>query len=81
MLSAVLVLFGAINSYRSRLTACNMIERSILVSIFLTQAFIFYQQQFIALLGLNFNLLIWMTLRYMIYKEALSRIEGEALVK
>lgn len=81
LLSAVLVLLGAINIYRSRLTAYKMFERSILVSIFLTQVFIFYQQQFAALLGLTFNLLIWMTLRYMIHKEALSRIEGESLVK
>ncbi|MDZ7333245.1 MAG: hypothetical protein ONB13_08460 [candidate division KSB1 bacterium] len=71
LLSAVFVLLGAINIYRSRLTAYKMFERSILVSIFLTQVFMFYQQQFAALVGLTLNLLIWMALRYMIHKEAL----------
>ncbi len=81
LLSAMLVLIGAVNIYRSRLTAYKMFERSILVSIFLTQVFAFYRQQFAALIGLTFNLLIWIALRYMIHKEAMAEIEGGSLVK
>lgn len=70
LLSGVFVLLGIINIYRSRLMALKMFERSILVSIFLTQVFIFYEEQFVALFGLSFNLLILVALRYMIHKES-----------
>lgn len=70
LFSGLFVLLGAINIYRSRLVAFKMFERSILVSIFLTQVFIFYKEQFVALVGLIFNLLILLALRYVIHKEA-----------
>jgi len=69
LLSGVFVLLGVLYIYRSRLIALKMFERSILVSIFLTQVFMFYNEQFLALLGLSFNLLILMALRFMIHRE------------
>lgn len=53
----------------SRVEAYRMFKRAVLVSIFLTQFFSFYQQQFAALLGLAGNILILITLRYVIAEE------------
>ena len=46
-----------------------MFERSVLVSILLTYVFIFYREQFAALAGLAFNVLILIGLRMMIKRE------------
>ena len=46
-----------------------MFERSILVSIFLTQVFAFYKEQFSALLGLLFNIVVLAALHFMIERE------------
>ena len=46
-----------------------MFERSILISIFLTEVFIFYQEQFAALTGLAANILILIALKFMIERE------------
>jgi len=50
-----------------------MFERSILVSIFLTQVFAFYKEQFSALFGLLFNIVILLALRFMIERERASK--------
>ncbi|HDQ45438.1 MAG TPA: hypothetical protein ENN17_08085 [bacterium] len=70
LLSAVFVFLGVIRITRSRLAAFKLFERSVWISIFLTQVFMFYQEQFIALVGLTLNLLILAALRYMIHTEA-----------
>jgi hypothetical protein len=69
LLSAMFVFFGIYDLKRSRLLAYKMFERSILVSIFLTQVFIFYQEQFAALTGLAADILILAALRFMIERE------------
>jgi hypothetical protein len=69
LLSGVFVFWGIIQIRKSRVTAFRMFERSILISIFLTQIFIFYHEQFTALLGLSFNLLILLALKQMIGLE------------
>ena len=69
LLSSVFVFLGVFYIKRSRLIAFRMFERSILVSIFLTNVFIFYQKQFGALTHLIFDILILMALRYMIGRE------------
>ena len=46
-----------------------MFRRAILVSIFFTQVLSFYEQQFLALLGLILDILILIALRYMITHE------------
>lgn len=68
-LSGVFVLLGILQVRRSRLSAFRMFKRSILVSILLTQVFIFYKEQFAALLWLIFNLLVFGSLRFMINRE------------
>ncbi|MDX6694668.1 MAG: hypothetical protein QOF02_2271 [Blastocatellia bacterium] len=69
LLSGFFVLCGVWSLRRSRLFAYRMFERSILVSIFLSQVFAFYKEQFSALLGLLFNIVILLALRFMIERE------------
>lgn len=69
-ISALLVGFGIIRLFYSRYSAFQLFKYSILISIFLTQFFVFYQEQFSALIGLLFNLVILAVLRYMIVREA-----------
>ena len=69
LLSGVFVFLGVFYIKRSRLIAFQMFERSILVSLFLTNVFIFYQKQFGALSHLIFDILIIVALRYMIGRE------------
>lgn len=72
ILSSILVLTGILNFYTDRLLAYRLFKRSVLVSIFLTQFFLFYKDQFSALLGLFFNILILITLDYIINQEKSS---------
>ena len=76
LLSGVFVILGVYYLRKSRLLALRMFEWSVLVSILLTYVFIFYKEQFAALTGLLFNLLILVGLRIMIRKE-----QTDALVK
>jgi hypothetical protein len=68
-LSGVFIFMGTWLLPKSRLKAYRMFERSILISIFITQVFIFYKEQFGALIGLTFNLIILVGLKYMIRRE------------
>jgi len=68
-LSAVFSFLGIIFLARNRRLALKMFERSMLISIFLTQVFIFYREEFAALLGLAYNLLILAAIRFMLEKE------------
>jgi hypothetical protein len=52
-----------------RLAAYRMFERSVLVTIFVTQVFAFAKSEFSAVFGLGLYLLIWATLRYAIGLE------------
>jgi hypothetical protein len=52
-----------------RLGAYRMFERSVLVSIFVTQVFAFAQSEFSAVFGLGLYLLLWVSLRYSIGLE------------
>ena len=69
LLSGVFVFWGILRIRKSRLTAFRMFERSILISIFLTQIFTFYHEQFGALIGLSFNIMVLLALKYMIEQE------------
>ena len=69
LLSGVFVALGVFWIRRSRLRAFRMFQRSILVSIFLTQVFLFYRDEFSALVGLAFHLLVFLALRFMITRE------------
>jgi len=67
--SALLVLWGVLKLRQSRLAAFRLFERSILISIFFTQVFIFYQEEFGALVGLAIDILMLMAIRFMIQRE------------
>jgi hypothetical protein len=68
-LSGLLVALGAWQVRRSRLQAFQMFQRSILVSIFFIQPLMFYRDQWSALIGLSFDILVFVALRYMIQHE------------
>lgn len=68
----VLVVLGMAFMRRSRLEAYHIFQRAVLVSIFLTRVLAFYQEQFLALGGLFFDILVLLALRYMISREELK---------
>jgi len=76
-LSGVFVFLGVYYLRKSRLVAFRMFEWSVLVSILLTYVFIFYKEQFAALAGLSFNLLILIGLRIMIRREQANALAKE----
>jgi hypothetical protein len=67
---ALFVALGVVQVRRSRLNAFRMFQRSVLISIFLVQTFVFYQSQWAALPVLVFNLLLLMALNFAINQEA-----------
>jgi len=72
VLSGVFVFIGVWRIRRSRTAAFLMFEHSLLVSIFLTQVFSFYEQQFLALIGLALNTFLLVITRYALRQEAAS---------
>jgi hypothetical protein len=70
LLSAGLVGLGVALIRQSRLRGLRMFQRAILVSIFLTQVFMFYHAQWMGLIVLAFNLLVLLALDFMIEREA-----------
>ncbi len=73
LLSAVLVALGIVWIRRSRIAAFRWFQRSILVSIFITQLFTFYEDQWGALTALVFNLLVLLALNFAIEHETARR--------
>jgi hypothetical protein len=65
LLSVGFVAAGIVALRRSRQTALRQFHRSILVSVFVTQVFMFYRSQWDALVVLGFNLLVLVALGYM----------------
>ena len=80
-LSGVFVFLGVYYMRRSRLKAYMMFERAVLVSILLTYVFIFYKEQFAALTGLLFNLIILIGLRALIRQELVEEIRTASFWK
>lgn len=68
-LSGVLVLVGVFRIFKSRIGAYKLFKFAVLISIFLTQFFIFYDIQFEALYGFIFNILLLIILDDMIERE------------
>ena len=68
--SGALVMRGALLLPRSRVRAYGSFRRATLVSIFVTQFFVFYLKQFAGLFGLAFHLLVLLALRGMLRFEA-----------
>lgn len=69
LLQAVLVGLGLWKLRTSRLGSFRMFQHSILVSILFAQPFMFYLDQWPALMGLAFNVLVFAALRFMIKHE------------
>lgn len=68
--AAVLVGVGLVElARRDRLDAYRWFERALLVQIFITQVFAFVASQFSAVFGLGIDLLLLVTIRYMIRGE------------
>jgi hypothetical protein len=69
VVAGLLMLVGLVRIRHSRLAAYRWFERGVLVQIFVTQVFEFAQEQLAGVLGLVFNLLLWISLRSMIRAE------------
>ena len=54
-----------------------MFQRAVLISILLTQVFAFYENQFMAVAGLLIDVVILLTLRYMISQEQANTDERD----
>jgi hypothetical protein len=79
LIAAAFALAGAVTMRRSRLHAFFLFERSLLISILLTQVFLFYRERGLALLGLAIHLLVWTVVRYAIRREKDERSETAPL--
>jgi hypothetical protein len=69
VVAGLLMLVGLVRIRHGRLAAYRWFERGVLVQIFVTQVFEFAQEQLAGVLGLVFNLLLWISLRSMIRAE------------
>ncbi len=69
LLSAIFIFLGILLIKKDTLRAFRMFERSILISIFLTQVFVFYKEQFSGLFGFAINILILIAIKFFIKKE------------
>ncbi len=67
--STAMAILGALLIFRHRLAAYRMFQRSILVGILVTQPFMFYRDQWSALIGLTFNVLLYVLTKYLIAEE------------
>src|SRR5258707_2635407 len=65
-LSNIMILIGILFLRRSRLAAYTWFKRAVLVSIFLTQVFLFYTQPLGALEALLVNVIVLAVLNYLI---------------
>ncbi len=68
-LAGIFAAAGIFWVFRDRLMALRMFQRSIFVSLFLTQVFIFYRVQWYGLIALAVNLMTLVALRFMIEEE------------
>ena len=76
IISELLALLGIIIVRKNRLSGYKIFKKSTLVSIFLTQFFAFYTFQLYALKNLAVNLLILLTLDFLIERESAIRINN-----
>ena len=74
IISGLFVIIGVMQLHKSRLIGYIFFRRSVLASIFLTQVFSFYADQFSALVGLAFNIGLLAVLDYMIQEESLIEV-------
>lgn len=72
LISGVLIIVGIIVLFKSKLKAYHFFKLAILINIFLTSIFNFYNNQFEALYGFFFNILVLITLNFIIQQEEFS---------
>jgi hypothetical protein len=77
-LTAILIAIGLAVRRRSRVAAYRWFKAAILVSLLITQVFVFYYDQLSALVGVIVNLLLYVALSYMIAREEAHRRGLEA---
>lgn len=78
VLAAVVAIVAMVRIVSSRLAGYLLFRDSVLISIFLTQFFDFYKNQFGALLALVGNLLVFLVLEYAIAQEEHRRAQVAA---
>jgi hypothetical protein len=81
MVSLLFVIIGVIRLPRARLEAFHWFEASVLVAIFVTQVFLFADQQLAAVLDLLITLVVWAALRSAMQIERLARAVHEDYVQ
>ncbi|MHB8792891.1 MAG: hypothetical protein ACYC6O_06085 [Thermoleophilia bacterium] len=69
VISALFIALGVLYLRRSRLEAFRMFERSVLVQILVGQLFLFYKDEFSAIPGFVFYLLLLLGIRFIIERE------------
>lgn len=75
--SALFITLGVLLLRRSRLAAFRMFERSVLIQIFLGQMFLFEKDEFAAIPGFVFYLLLLLAIRFIIQREQSELIVRE----
>jgi hypothetical protein len=79
--TAVLAAIGAVRLPRSRNVGLRWFKASVLVSLLLAQPISFLTDEFGALTGLAFDLLLWLAVNYMLRAESAHREAGQHLVE
>lgn len=72
IISSLLALGGIFVFIKNRPAGYKILKYSVLVSIFLTQVFAFYTDQLLAIGGLSINIIMLITLNYLIFLEESS---------
>lgn len=67
--SGLLIIIGLISLQNSRLSAYLWFKKGVLISLLLTQFFLFYKDQMSALVGLGVSLLFFLVIQYLIEQE------------
>ena len=76
IVSAFFIALGVLVLRRSRLEAFRMFERSVLVQILVGQLFLFYKDEFSAIPGFAFYLLLLLGIRFIIEREKSEMISA-----
>jgi hypothetical protein len=74
--TALLIGIGLVVRRRSRVSAYRWFKAGIMVSLLITQVFVFYHDQFSALIGVVLSLVLYAALTYMIHQEEARELEA-----
>ena len=68
-ISFIVVMVGAYFLRQNRLIGLEFFRRAVLIDLLVTEPFVFYREQFLAVFGLAFKLILWAILLYVISAE------------